>query len=563
MSEMLTAVSIIFIVAGPFLFLANRYRLPAAPFLIISGIVAGLFIDEAIALELAQFGIALLVFTFGVGIQLSNFKAVIADAEITALTQILIVGLLGFGLGIILGVSQQDAIFLGVAAALSSTIVATALLETQIRTNLVYGRLGESIQFVQDLVAIGFILVLSAGVIELDPIVLQIGYGLLFVVAAAMINRYGFDFIGKLAGDSDELIIVGVIALLVVFLGASVAVDVPIVVGAFAAGLAVRYDPEEYLGLFNGLASIKDFFLAIFFTVVGALVVLPFIHLETGLSIEKLVIVGGLVFLTVIVKPALTVAILIYRGYESRTATLTGLSTDQVSEFSIIIAIQALLVGMLSQTIFDAIILAAAVTMITSTVSQRYIEEIHQGLRSRGFLPGRHEKIDELSNVPADVEDHVIVLGYGRAGRQLVSSLEKHQNPYVVVENDPAVFEIIGAECDAFVLGDAMEEYTLEKARANNARVIVSMTGSPTVSRQLLAADYDTNLVLRAEDERLAVELLDAGATYVAVPDLLAGEELVTKLQALFDESISPDELRSQGMDELGNELLTAHGDGR
>lgn len=554
MSDMLTAVAIIFIVAGPFLFLANRYNQPAAPLLIIAGIVAGIFIDEELALELAQFGIALLVFTFGVGIQLSNFQAVIQDAEIVALAQIIIVGLLGVGFGLLVGVSQQDAVFLGVAAALSSTMVATALLQTPIRTNLVYGRLGSSIQFVQDLVAIGFILIVSAGVVELDPIVLQIGYGLLFVVAAGIVNRYLFDSIGTLAGDSDELMIVGVVALLVVFMGAAVAVDVPIVVGAFAAGLAVRHDPVEYLGLFNGIASIKDFFVAIFFTVVGALVVLPFIHIELEPSIEKLGIVAGIVLLTVIVKPAVTVAILIFRGYESRTATLTGLSTDQVSEFAIIIAIQALIVEMLSQAVFDAIILAAAITMITSTISQRYVEEIHQGLRNRGIVSGRHGKIDALSQVPSDMTDHVIVVGYGQAGRQLVRTLEHLEKPYVVVENDPSIYDMIRAECDAYVFGDAMEDYTWEKARASVANAIVSLTGSHTVSQQLLAANFDASLILRAENERLAVQLLDDGATYVAVPDLLAGEELITKLEALFEGSLSPDELRSEGMDRVAEE---------
>ena len=57
MSEMLTAVAIIFIAAGPFLLLANRYDLPAAPLLILAGVVAGAFIEEALALELILVGV--------------------------------------------------------------------------------------------------------------------------------------------------------------------------------------------------------------------------------------------------------------------------------------------------------------------------------------------------------------------------------------------------------------------------------------------------------------------------------------------------------------------------
>ncbi len=554
MSEMLTAVAIVFIVAGPFLLFANRYDVPAAPLLILSGIVAGIFIDETLALELAQFGIALLVFTFGVGIELSSINTVLEDAELTALGQILVVGTLGIGVGLLFGVPLGEAVFLGAAVALSSTIVGTALLQTEIRTNLIRGRLGESIQFVQDLFAVAFILVVGAGVVELDPIVLQIGYGAVFLVGAVLVNRYVFDVVGRLAGSSDELMIIGVVSLLVVFIGAAAAVGIPIVVGAFAAGLAVRHDPTEYLGLFNGLESIKDFFVAIFFATVGALVVLPFVQLDVAASIEKVILVAVLVGLTVIAKPAVTIAILIYQGYEGRTATLTALSTDQISEFSLVIAIEALLIGLLTQSVFDAIVLAAAVTMITSTATQRYDEQIYRLLADRGVITGRHDKIDELSHVPEDVTDHVIVLGYGRKGRRIVETCEELNRPYVVIENDPALRDDVRSGCDAYVFADAMEPYAWEKAKADAARVIMSMTSSMVVSQRLLEAEYDAKLVLRAHNERTALSLLDAGATYVAVPDLLAGEQLVRQIRRLLDDESTSEELRADALEELDPE---------
>ncbi len=554
MSEMLTAVAIIFIIAGPFLMVANRFDLPAPPLLILAGVVAGLFIDEALALELAQFGIALLVFTFGVGIQLSSIEPVLADSELVALGQIFVVGLLGVGVGVLFGLPVGESVYLGVAVALSSTIVATSLLQTEIRSNLVQGRLGQSIQFVQDLFAVGFILIVGAGVFELDPIVLQIGYGAVFLIAAVLVNRYVFDVMGRLAGDSDELMIVGVISMLVVFVGAAAAVDVPIVVGAFAAGLAVRHDPAQYLGLFNGLESIKDFFVAIFFVTVGALVVLPFVDVGVVASVEKLMLVAGLVLVTVFVKPAVTIGILIYRGYEARTATLTGFSTDQISEFSLIIAIEALIIGLLTQSVFDAIVLAAAITMITSTITHQYNERFYRLLANRGVVSGRHDKIDELSEVPEDISDHVIVLGYGQKGQRMAEACERLDRSYVVIENNPARHEEVRRECEAYVFGDAMEPYTWQKANAEKARVIMSMTSSEVVSRRLLEVGYDAPLILRAQNEATALELLDAGATYVAVPDLLAGEQLVKQIQRLVDGEISATELRADGQNTLGSD---------
>ncbi|MFA9424774.1 cation:proton antiporter [Natronorubrum sp. A-ect3] len=543
MTDLLTAVSIIFIIAGPFLLVANRFKLPTVPLLILAGIIAGLFIDEGATLELAQYGIALLVFSFGLSIQFSAVRTVLADSEIAAVGQVFVVGSLGVGSGLVLGVPLAESIYLGIAAALSSTIVGTALLGTVIRQNLVHGRLAKSIHFIQDLLAIVFLLVLGAGTLAADPIATQLGYGLALLAAAVLVNRYLFDLIGRFAGGSDELMIISVISLLVVFIGAAESAGISIVIGAFAAGLAVRHEPTEYLGLFNGLESIKDFFIAIFFLTVGALVAFP--------TLEKLLIAAVLVVLTAVVKPAVATAILMYKGYEARSATLTSLSTDQVSEFALIIAIEALLLGLLSQSVFDAIIFAAAVTMITSSVSQRHDERIHRALANRGLLNGTYGKIDEWSEVPETISDHVIIAGYGRQGRFLAETCERVGQPYVVIENDPSRQRTVASECAAFVFGDAMESYSWEKANAEDAKLIVSTIDSEPVSRRLLSLEFSADVILRESDRATALELFEAGALYVSVSELLAGQRLVQQLQAVLDGELTPEELRDEQLTDL------------
>lgn len=563
MSDLLTAVSLIFIIAGPFLLVANRFDLPTVPFLILAGIVAGFFIDEDLTLELAQYGIALLVFTFGVGIDISGFRAVLGDSEIAAIGQILVVGVLGAGFGLLVGVPLGETLYLGIAVALSSTIVGTALLQTEIRQNLVRARLAQTIQLVQDLLAILVLLVLGAGTLAADPIATQIGYGLSLLIVAALVNTYLFDTVGRLAGDSDELMIIGVVSLLVVFIAAAELAEVSIVVGAFAAGVAVRHDPVEYLGLFNGIASIRDFFVAIFFVTIGALVVVPFVQLGPVASVEKLLIVAGLVVFTAVVKPAVTTAILIYQGYEARSATLTSLSIDQVSEFALIIAIEALILGFLTQNIFDAIILAAAVTMITSSLTQAYNEEIYRAFSNRGLIGGTHKKIDKLSNIPESCVDHIIIVGYGREGQQFARTCEDLDQPYLVVENDPALLETIQRECEAYVFGDAMERYTWEKAEVNDAKLVISTVSSNPVSNRLLSLDFDADLMLRTNDVWTALDFIDRGALYVSISDLLAGEQLVQHLHALFEDDLTPSELREKQRSELEEyaEIIEQKGD--
>ena len=547
MTELLTAVAILFLAAGLFLLVGNRLGIPTAPVLILAGVTVGLvvpellgvvLVEEGSTLTLAQVGIALLVFTFGADLEFSALRTVLGDSEVAAVVGAVVVGALGLGAGVGLGLDLQQAAYVGIAAALSSTLVGTSLLQSEIRANLVRGRLAESIQFVQDLLAVGVLLVLGAGTLSPDPIATQLGYGVVLVAAALLVNRLAFDLLESLAGDSDEPLIVGVVALLVVFMSAAELAGVSVVVGAFAAGLAVRREPARHIGLLNGLESIKDFFLALFFVTVGALVAVP--------TLEVVAIAAVLTALTALVKPAVTIAILTRQGYEGRSATLTGLSLDQVSEFSLVIAIEALLLGLIAQSVFDAIILAAALTMVTSSLTSRYDEQLFGRLSDRGLVGSGHEKVDRRSDVPDDPADHTVIVGYGRQGRRLARTCEQLDQSYVVVENDPALLAELERTCEAYVFGDAADSYTLEKAGVERARLVVSTVETETISRRLLDVAGDAEVVLRAGDSSTAGALVDAGATYVSVADTLAAERLLGYIEALADDEISPEQLRSR-----------------
>jgi CPA2 family monovalent cation:H+ antiporter-2 len=544
-SELLTALSVIFVIGGAFLFVADRFGLPIVPFFIFAGIVAGVFLGEETTLELARYGIVLLVFTFSVQIQFEAVRTVLSDSEVVALGQIVVLGVLGVAGSVLIGLPTDQALYIGIAAALSSTIVGTGLLQTGRYRTLVYGRLAESIQFVQDLVAILLILVLSAETFAADPVATQLGYGVVLIGAAIVVNRHLFDLLGRVSGGSDELMLVSVIALLIAFLGAAEFVGVSLAIGAFVAGLAVRRDPAEHLGMLNGLQSIRDFFAAIFFVTLGTLVAVP--------TTEVILVAGLLTLLTAIVKPATTIALLLYEGYETRSATLTSLSLAQVSEFALIIAIEGLVVGMLTQPVFDAIILAATVTMLTSSLGSRYDERIYRMLSDHGLLRKQYEKVDERSAVPDDLARHVIIVGYGRQGRRLVETCEAHDRPYVVVENDPVLLQELDARCEAHVFGDAMEQYTWTKAGIERAQLIVSTVDSDRVSTriQTLAEDVDADVVLRARTVSTARNLLEKGAVYVTVPEVLAAEQLVEHVEAVAAGDISAAELRADSLTQL------------
>jgi monovalent cation:H+ antiporter-2, CPA2 family len=394
-------------------------------------------------------------------------------------------------------------------------------------------------------VAILLILVLSADAPTADAISLSLGYGVVLLAGAYVINAYLFDYLIDLAEGSQELLMISAVSILIGFLAAVELVGVSTVVGAFAAGLAIKRDFTRNLGMLNGIESIKDFFAAVFFVTLGALVLLG----TPDLTVLAAALV--LVVLTAVVKPAVTFLVFLREGYDARTATLTSLSLDQVSEFALIIAIEAFIAGLILPELFDAIILAAAVTMIIASYTRRHDERIYRVLNRLDLFRSTHRKTDQRSRVDPSPSDHVVVVGHGRQGRRLIETCERRGIPYVVIENDPAMFEALEESSNAYVFGDAMDAYIWEKANADAASLIVSTVDQRRVSEWLLDLGFDADVILRARTAEEASELLDRGATYVTVPDLLAADRLLEHIDVVAADVEYRERLRERHLQEL------------
>ncbi len=541
MSELVEPLAIVFITAAVALLIATRYPVPAVPLYILVGLGIGIpdLIDPNTTIELAQLGIAFLVFVFGVSAEPSRFLSVARDSEHVAAVQILVIGGIGFGIGLLFGLDPIPAVYFSVAVALSSSLVGRELAEGEIRLNLIHGRLTESIHFVQDLFAVGIILVLGTSVFTLDGIALQLGYGVLLFAAAVLIRVYLFDLFVRLSGDSDELIMLTGIGLLIGFLALADVLGVSIVVGAFAAGISITQEFEHNLALLSALESVENFFTAIFFVTLGSLVVAP-----TGAVIAM---AGTLVIGIVVVKPAVTIWALIYQGYDPRTAALTSFSLDQISEFALILAITGLLAGAISQPVFDAIILAAAATMVTSSLTYTYEDGFYRALDRIGAFGSAHERTRARSSLPdRPLTDHVVVVGYGKLGSSIVSVCRELDKPVVVVENDPERFELARDFHETCVFGDVMNDDVRTLAAPERADLIISTVPDRSISERLLSWGTEADVILRANDLEAAIELIDAGATYVNVIDFLASEQFGRTLSRLLNADTPPETLRRE-----------------
>lgn len=540
--EFVAALTLIFVVAAALLVIATQYELPSVPFYLIAGIGVGLFVDQGLLLDLAQWGIAFLVFAFAVELEPLDGGSMRRDSVIVALAQALLSGMVLFGIAIGIGFDALNALYFAIAATLGSSLVALSLLERRIRLRSLHERLAESIHFVEDLIAVLIILLLSAFVYA-DGSLLALATGLLLFAIAFGIRYALYERFTEFAGGDVEILMLTGISLLIGFIVLADVGGVSIVVGAFAAGLAVASRYPHDVETIDAIGYVEDFFAPIFFVTLGALLTVP--------TLEVLGLSAMLVVAVFVINPIITVAILEWRGYDSRTALLTGYSLDQVSEFSLIIAIEALAAGVLAPQLFEAIVVAAIVTMLGSVLTREYVDHGYQWLVARGLLAPIENDVRENSSVADDLSDHVIITGYDREGQQIVEVCERGDHPYLVIESDPTRQASVRNHCDNYVFGDTLTEVTWRVANAETAALIVYTLPRERAAERILSYDLGGEVIVRTLDVETGAALLDRGALFVAIPEVLAAERLSDLVEAVLVGEMTQEELRERGRERL------------
>ncbi|OUJ19472.1 Kef-type K(+) transport system [Methanonatronarchaeum thermophilum] len=525
-TELILDLSIIFILVGFLLLVSNYFEWPTIPFYIIAGIVAGFYIDGQNIIEFAYWGIAFLVFVFGVSIDFNKIKSVIWESEITVGLQVLILGPIAFAIGLLLGLDIVNAFYFAVAVVLSSTIIGFELKDYEKRESFVHGRLSQTIHFFDDLLAILIVLILSAEAFTAGEITQNILAGGLLILTGFLIYRYLFKYMVKITNGSGELMLMGSITILIFFLGASEFLGLSIVVGAFAAGISIRTDVPKSMDMLNGIESIKDFFIVLFFTMLGALLSMP--------TTETLIIALGLLVLTGILKPIINTAFLVQEGYDTRTSTLTSISTDQISEFTLIIAIEGFLIGLIAPELFDAIILSAVVLMIYSTYTHKYDEYIYRNIMKKIFKKPETTQTDNLSEVNPDIKDHVILVGHGRQGKKILESCNKIGHKTIVIENDPAARKELKGKTENYVISDAVQQYTWQKAKYKQAKLIISTAPDIEVTNKILSLNTKADKIVRCRNIEKSRKLLNKGALYVILPNILSQDKVKKEIEDIL-----------------------------
>lgn len=565
--NVIAELAICIVAAWIFGVVAQALRQPLLLAYLLAGFVVGpvgfgLIKDKESIHTISEIGLILLLFLIGLEIDL---KKILGTGRLilgTALAQILGSWFLGviffWALGFPASGTQLDAMYLGIAAALSSTVIIVKLLHEKHELDTLPGRLTLGVLVLQDLVAILF-LAIQPNLTNPGPAVLlgSVGKVIALMAVAFTASRYALPPIFRAVARLPELVLVGAIAWCFLIAGVAGAFHLSREMGALIAGVAISTFPYT-LDIAAKLTSLRDFFVTLFFVSLGMAVPLPNATLLGWAFVISLFVFASRIFT---VYPALH---LMKQGH--RASFLPALNLAQISELSLVIlAIGAEFKHISAQAqgiVAYAFVMLGVLSTYAITQSEKLLRWTTPLLTKLGLT-------DFGDNAAGFVEPaakpKIFILGFFWTASSLIEEITRHApqllREVLVIDFNPNTNRELHERCIPVVYGDITQRDTLVHAGIQNAEVIVCslpnsvLRGATNLKllRQLRDLNKEAKIIVHAELFSDVPKLYAEGADYVSVPRLIEARELCDVIEA------ARSNLLPQKRAELDSELADRH----
>lgn len=455
----------------PVIYVFNKIKLPSIIGFLITGILIGPFglklIDDTAGIHfMAEIGVAFLLFTIGIEIQISRFLKHLSEIFLSGGLQIFCTFIAGMVIGLSLQLSFSQAIFIGFILAHSSSALILKLLKDRSDEASPQGQISIGILLFQDMMVVPMMLLIpflagGAGPNALD-IIWKLVKSILILMAIVVAARYIVPrILEKLVTMNmrDVLVIASVvitmgIAWITESLGLSLAI------GAFLAGLALS-ETDFTHQIISDINPFRDVFLSVFFVSFGMILNLDFLRAHT-------VYIVGISFLIILIKAGIVFGLVRVLGYPLRVVLLSGVLLSQIGEFSFVLASQGFKYRIISDHLYQTFIGASVLTFILTPL---LVAAVYSFLTRQRLCEATQDK---ASDRRIDARNHVIICGMGLNGRNLVKVLKNTAINYVIIDLNFQKIRKSKSKGDKNTLwGDASSVEILCRANVEAARVMV------------------------------------------------------------------------------------------
>jgi Kef-type K+ transport system membrane component KefB len=498
--------------------------------------------QESIA-TISELGLIFLLFMIGLEIDLKKIVRSGAVILVSAGVQIAGCCFLGVGLflvmGLPLGGGRWDALYLGIAAALSSTVIIVKVLYDKRELDTLPGRVTLGILVMQDLFVILFLAVQpSLNDLRASVLLLSLFRVAVLVATALVVARFLLPWLFYRIARLPELVLVGALAWCLFLSQLAEGLHLSREMGALVAGVSLSTFPYA-LDVAAKVTSLRDFFVTLFFVGVGMTIPMP-----TG----SMVLFAAELGLFVILSRVLTVVPTLYLLRQGlRASLLPAINLSQLSEFSLVllqIGIAARHIGTETQSATSiAFVALAFLSTLAMARSDGIVRALVPALRRLGV-----PDLDGGGHDTATVDEHgarIMLLGFFRAASSLIADLEANRpdllEQVAVVDFNPVVFRNLRQRGVHVIYGDIAQRDTLVHAGAAQAEVLVCSvpdfllkgTTNERLVRQLRAINPKATIIAPADLVGDVAALYAAGADYVMVSRFGEASELRTVLEAI------------------------------
>ncbi|EAR0206703.1 Kef family K(+) transporter [Salmonella enterica] len=506
--------------------IANKLRISPLVGYLLAGVLAGPFTpgfvaDTKLAPELAELGVILLMFGVGLHFSLKDLMAVKSIAIPGAVAQIAVATLLGMALSAVLGWSLMTGIVFGLCLSTASTVVLLRALEERQLLDSQRGQIAIGWLIVEDLVMVLTLVLLPAvadmvekgdvGIASLTvDMGITIGKVVAFIAIMMLVGRRLVPWImaRSAATGSRELFTLSVLALaLGIAFGAVELFDVSFALGAFFAGMVLNESELSHRAAHDTL-PLRDAFAVLFFVSVGMLFD-PLVLIQQPLAV--------LATLAIIVFGKSIAAFFLVRmfGHSPRTALTIAASLAQIGEFAFILAGLGMALNLLPQAGQNLVLAGAILSIMLNPVLFTLLEKY---LAKTETL---EEAIEEEKQIPVDICNHALLVGFGRVGSLLGEKLLAAGIPLVVIETSRTRVDELRERGIRAVLGNAANEEIMNLAHLDCARWLLLTIPNGYEAGEIVASarekSPDIEIIARAHYDDEVKYITERGANQVVM----------------------------------------------
>ncbi len=512
----------------------RRVGVPSIAGFILAGALAGptalSLVDDTHQVEvLAEIGIVLLLFGIGLELSLGHLRRLWKAILLAGSIQVTATVACTAALAVWFGLPTGTAVFLGCVVAISSTAVVLRGLSTRGELDSPHGRLAVGILVFQDLCVVPMLLavpVLAGQESSTHEVALAAITGLLILVgvlvAAVRVVPYLLTFVAK-TKERELFVLTVFLGCFGIAWGLSQA-GISLALGAFLAGLVVAGSEFRHQAM-SDLIPVREVFASVFFVSVGMLLDVSDVleHFVPTLRLLGLILAGKF-------------TIMLVTGFvlrlPLRVAILSAAALCQIGEFSFVLLNAASGTGLLGDVLSHNLLVAIILSMLLTPMFIAFAPHLALGADRVPWLNRLLGAEPPGIDAHEPHSDHIIVAGYGRAGREVCQAARAAGYACIAVDVNVDNVRAARAAGDLAVFGDVTQKEVLEELGCRNARLVV-VTINDTRATELATLTIrrtapDTPIIARAMYDMDEESLRTAGATRVITAEATTSAVIVS-----------------------------------